>query len=363
MKSYNVHNERDCRRGEPAFHRNNDRIFAALFILFVAALSGTSAPPAQGYHLIKKIVLGGEGGWDYLALDSAARRLYISRATKVIVLDADTYSKVGEIPDTAGVHGIAIAPELGRGFTSNGRANTATAFDLRTFEVLDQIKTGGNPDAIVFDPASRRVFTFNGRTADATAIDAAQGRVDGTIPLGGRPEFAAADGDGRVYVNLEDKSAVAVIDARALGVKARWPLAPCEEPSGMAMDKEHRRLFIGCSNRMMAVMDSDSGRIVATPSIGEGVDADAFDPATGLAFSSNGDGTLTVVREETPEKFSVVENVPTQRGARTMALDLQTHKVFLVTAQFGPPPPPTPDRPHPWPSIVPGTFTLLVLGK
>jgi YVTN family beta-propeller protein len=322
-----------------------------------------ATPPPGGYHLIKKVVLGGEGFWDYLTVDSAARRLYISHASKVLVLDADTYAVVGEIPDTNGVHGITIAPELGRGFTSNGRSNTVTVFDLKTLKVQGQVKTGENPDAIIYDPASRRVFTFNGRSSDATAIDAASGTVASTIPLGGRPEFAAADGDGRIYVNLEDKSEVVTLDSRALSLKTRWPLAPCEEPSGMAMDVKHRRLFIGCHNKMMAVMDADTGRIVATPPIGEGVDANSFDPETGLAFSSNGEGTLTVVREESPENFTVVENVPTQRGARTMALDLKTHRVCLVTAEFGPPPAPTPERPRPRPSIIPGTFTLLVLDK
>ena len=333
--------------------------------LLLTPLTGVAGavPPTGGYQVIKKVVLGGEGFWDYLTVDSAARRLYISHASKVLVLNADTYALVGEIAGTDGVHGIALAPALGRGFTSNGRSNTVTVFDLKTLEVKAQVKTGENPDAIIYDPASRRIFTFNGRSADSTAIDAASGAVVGTIPLGGRPEFAAADGNGRIYVNLEDKSEVVTLDSRALALQTRWPLAPCEEPSGMAMDTEHRRLFIGCHNKMMAVMDADTGRIVATPPIGEGVDGNSFDPGTGLAFSSNGEGTLTVIREESPEKFAVLENVPTQRGARTMALDVETHNVFLVTAEFGPPPAPTPERPRPRPSIVPGSFTLLVLGQ
>jgi YVTN family beta-propeller protein len=333
--------------------------------LLLTPLTGVAGavPPTGGYHVIKKVVLGGEGFWDYLTVDSAARRLYISHASKVLVLNADTYALVGEIAGTDGVHGIAVAPALGRGFTSNGRSNTVTVFDLKTLEVKAQVKTGENPDAIIYDPASRRIFTFNGRSADSTAIDAASGAVVGTIPLGGRPEFAAADGNGRIYVNLEDKSEVVILDSRALALKTRWPLAPCEEPSGMAMDTAHQRLFIGCHNKMMAVMDADTGRIVATLPIGEGVDGNSFDPRTGLAFSSNGEGTLTVIREESPEKFAVVENVPTQRGARTMALDVETHNVFLVTAEFGPPPAPTAERPRPRPSIVPGTFTLLVLGQ
>ncbi len=316
-----------------------------------------------GYHWLRKIQLGGEGSWDYLTLDSDARRLYISRATHVLVLDVETGKTVGDIPDTAGVHGIAIAPELGRGFTSNGRAATVSIFDLKTLQVLGQVQTGRNPDAIIYDPATRRVFTFNGGSNDTTAIEAASGTVAGTIALGGRPEFAASDGNGRIYVDLEDKNSVVALDSHKHNIEARWPLAPCEGPSGMAMDRQHRRLFIGCANRMMAIVDADSGRIVATPPIGTGVDANAFDPETGLAFSSNGEGTLTVVHEDSPEKFSVVENVTTQRGARTMALDLKTHNVFLATAQFGPPPAPTPDRTRPRPSIVPGTFAILVFGK
>jgi len=338
-----------------------DGFFVCAFYFLVTVVS--AVPPGWGYHLLKKIPLGGEGGWDYLTLDSAARRLYISRATKVLVLDVDRGTLVGEVGDTPGVHGIALAPELNRGFTSNGRASTVTIFDLKTLQALGQVKTGGNPDAIVYDAASHRVFTFNGSSDDSTAIDAASGAVAGTIPLGGRPEFAIADETGQIYANLEDKSQVLTIDSRTLAVKARWALAPCEEPSGMAMDRRHRRLFIGCSNQMMAVMDADSGCILTTLPIGRGVDANAFDPETGLAFSSNGDGTLTVVREESPDKFSVLENVVTQRGARTMALDSKTHNVFLVTAEFGPPPAPTAERPHPRPSIVSGSFVVLVFGK
>lgn len=338
-----------------------------LGMIFTMALAGTiagfGATPPEGYHLLKKAVLGGEGFWDYLTVDSAARRLYISRSTHVMVLDADTYAPVGDIPDTQGVHGIAIATEFGRGFTSNGRANTVTIFDLKTLKVLGTAQTGQNPDAIIYDPASKRVFTMNGRSADTTAIDAASGTVAGTIALGGRPEFAASDGAGHVYANLEDKSAVVQIDSRNLKLDKTWPLAPCEEPSGMAMDTANRRLFVGCHNQMMGILDADSGKVLATPAIGKGVDANGFDPETSLAYSSNGDGTLTVVHEDSPDKFSVVENVSTQRGARTMAVDLKTHNVFLVTAEFGPPPAATAEQPRPRPTIVPGSFTLLVFGK
>jgi DNA-binding beta-propeller fold protein YncE len=330
-----------------------------LLFAFVAVEAATSL--AADYHLLKKVVLGGEGFWDYLTVDSDARRLYISRGTHVMVVDADTYQVVGDIPNTEGVHGIALVPELGRGFTSNGRANTVTIFDLKSLKPLGTVKTGTNPDAIIFDSASKRVFTFNGRSGDSTAIDAASGSVARTIALGGKPEFAASDTQGMVYANLEDKSTVVELDSRTLSVKARWPLAPCEEPSGMAIDRKHRRLFIGCHNQMMAVVDADSGRVLATPPIGRGVDANRFDPATGLAFSSNGDGTLTVVHEDLPDKFRVVGNVQTQRGARTMELDSKTHNIFLVTAEFGPTPAATPDNPRPRPPMLPGSFTLLVM--
>ncbi len=329
----------------------------------VALAAAAPSPEGSGYHLLKKYQVGGEGFWDYMKMDSEARRLYISRGTHVMVLNADTGEVAGDIPDTQGVHGIALAPELGRGFTSNGRSATVTIFDMKTLKVLGEAKTDTGPDGIIYDPASQRVFTFNGRGNSSTAIDAATGNVAGTIPLEGRPEFAAADGAGHVYNNLEDKSIVVEIDSKSLKVLNRWPLAPCEEPSGMAIDTEHRRLFIGCHNQMMAVMDADTGKVIATPAIGKGVDANGFDPATGLAFSSNGEGTLTVVHEDSPDKFTVVDNVQTQRGARTMALDTKTHNVYLVTAEFGPPPAATAENPRPRPTMVPNSFVVLVFGR
>jgi DNA-binding beta-propeller fold protein YncE len=337
---------------------------AALAALATATFAARPLAAADGsYHLLKKVVLGGEGFWDYLICDSEARRVYISRGTHVMVVDADTYAVVGDVPGTDGVHGIALAPEFGRGFASDGRSSTVTIFDLKTLKVLGTAPTGEGPDAIVYDPSSKRVFTLNGRAGSATAIDAASGKPLGDVTLGGRPEFAAADGRGHIYNNLEDKNEIIQIDAQTLTVTARWPLAPCEEPSGLAIDREHRRLFAGCHNRMMAVVDADTGKVLATPAIGQGVDANAFDPGTELAFSSNGDGTLTVVHEHSPSQFAVVGNVSTQRGARTMALDLKTHNVFLVTAEFGPPPAATAEHPHPRPQAVPGSFTLLVLGQ
>ncbi len=342
--------------------------FHFVLVLILATIISTpslapAASPAGGYHLVKKVSLGGEGGWDYLLVDPVARRVYISRSTHVMVVDADNYSVVGDIPDTAGVHGIAIVPKLGRGFTSNGRAANATIFDLKALKPIGTVSTGKNPDAIIYDEASRRVFTFNGGSGDTTSIDAATGTVAGTIPLGGKPEFATADGRGEIFVNLEDKSEVVALDSRKLSVLAHWPLAPCEEPSGMAIDRKNHRLFIGCRNQMMAVMDATNGHVVTTLPIGRGVDANAFDPETGLAFSSNGDGTLTVVQEDSVDRFHVLENVTTERGARTMALDLKTHRVFLVTAEFGPPPAPTPEQPRPRPTLVPNSFHLMVMER
>lgn len=351
--------------GRPIIHVGSlglTRLWLLATLVVAANPWGALAAPSSGYHLIKSVVLGGEGGWDYLICDSAARRIYISRGTHVMVVDADTYAVVGDIPGTDGVHGIALAPELGRGFTSNGRSNTVTIFDLKSFKILGTAPTGAGPDAIIYDPATRRVFTFNGHGDSSTAIDAATGTAVGTIALGGGPEFAVADGRGHIYNNLEDKSQVIEIDSRRLTVTRRWPLGPGEGPSGIAMDTQHRRLFSGCHNKLMVIMDADTGKVLATPAIGSGVDATAFDPGTQLAFSSNGEGSLTVVHEDSPTMFTPVANIPTRRGARTMALDTKTHRIFLVTAEFGPAPPATADHPHPRPTPKAGTFTLLVLG-
>jgi len=330
-----------------------------VLLLAVAALAA-----APGYHIVNTHKVGGDGGWDYLTADASARRIYISRATRVMVLDADSGKSVGEIADTPGVHGIALAPELGRGFTSNGREGTVSIFDMKTLATSSKVKVGDNPDAILFDPATKRVFTFNGRSQDSTVIDAAKGTVLGTIKLDGKPEFAASDGKGEIFVNIEDKSELAVIDPNKLEVKAKWPLAPCESPSGLSMDRKNRRLFVGCDNKMMAVVNADSGKVIATLPIGEGVDATTFDDETALAFASCSEGVLTVIHEDSPDKFSVAENVPTQQGARTLALDAKTHNVFVVTAKFGPPPPSaTTDNPRPRRSILPDSFVVIVLGK
>lgn len=334
------------------------RGIAVVSLLAACAMAGDS-----GFHLLKTYKVGGDGGWDYLRLDSASRHLYISRGTHVLVIDADSGDAVGEIPDTAGVHGIALASELGRGFTSNGREGTVTIFDLNTLKPIAKVSVGENPDAILYDPVTKRVFTFNGRSHDSTAIDAVKGTVVGTIKLDGKPEFAVSDQSGEIFVNIEDKSELVAINPAKLEVKSEWPLAPCESPSGLAIDRKNRRLFAGCDNKVMAVVDADSGKVLSTLPIGRGVDAARFDPETGLAFASCGEGVLTVIREESPDKFSVLENVPTQTGARTMALDEKTHNVFLVTAQFGPSPAPTADQPHPRPTILPDSFVVLVFGK
>jgi Uncharacterized conserved protein len=318
---------------------------------------------ASGYHLIKKLNIGGSGGWDCLYVDSDARRLYVSRSSHVVVVDVDSGKVVGDIPNTNGVHGIAVASELGRGFTSNGRDSSVTIFDLKTLQPIDSVKVEKNPDAILYDPATRRVFAFNRGSSSASTIDAKTGSIAGTIALGGHPEFAVADGKGMVYVNLDDKSEVIALDSRKLEIKSRWPLAPGETPTGIALDQQHRRLFSACENKKMIVLNADNGQVVSSLLIDEGTDGAGFDPETQLAFSSNGEGTLTIIHEDSADKFSVIETIPTQRGARTMAIDTKTHNIFLATAQFGPPPEPTPERPHPRPSIIPDTFVILVFGK
>jgi DNA-binding beta-propeller fold protein YncE len=330
-------------------------------VLVVAAAALAVAGP--GYKVVNTYKIGGDGGWDYLTADAVARRLYISRATHVIVLDLDSGKTVGDIADTPGVHGIALAPELGRGFVSNGREGTVSIFDLKTFATSSKVKVGDNPDAILYDPATQRVFTFNGRSQDSTAIDAAKGTVLGTIKLDGKPEFAASDGKGEIFVNIEDKSELTAIDSSKLMIKSTWALAPCESPSGLSIDRKNQRLFVGCDNKMMAVVNADTGKVLATPAIGDGVDATTFDDETGLAFASCGEGVLTVVREESPDKFSGAENVPTQAGARTLALDSKTHNVYVVTAKFGAPPAATADNPHPRRTILPDSFVVLVVGK
>jgi YVTN family beta-propeller protein len=336
--------------------RTKDLLF---FILAAVLLQG--AP--NGFHVTSKIPIGGPGGWDYLTLDSTSRRLYVSHATKVVVVDVDSQKVIGEIPDTQGVHGIALAQSMNRGWASNGRANNVTVFDLKTLQVTGTITTGQNPDAIQYDAFSRRVFTFNGRSKDSTVIDADSGKVVGTVPLGGKPEFAASDGKGKIYVNIEDTHEIAEIDAGKATVLKKYSLEGCEDPSGLAMDTKARRIFSVCGNKVMVVSDPDAGKVIATVPIGAGSDGAGFDPGTGLAFSSNGgDGTLTVVKG-TGNTYSVVENAPTQRGARTMTVDPKTHQVYLPTAQMGPAPAATAAQPRPRPTAVPDSFMVLIVGQ
>ncbi|HEY6946138.1 MAG TPA: YncE family protein, partial [Candidatus Acidoferrum sp.] len=287
-------------------------VLASLVTLLGIALHSLSAAPppgASGYKVIKTVPLGGEGGWDYAYVDSDARRVYISRGTHTVVMNADTYAVEGDIPDTQGVHGIAIATELGRGFTSNGRSNDVTIFDLKTLKPIGRVQTDANPDAIVYEPVSKRVFTFNGRGKNATAINAADGTVAGTIPLGGKPEFAAVDGKGTIYVNNEDTSELHHLDAQSLKELHKWSLGPCKSPSGLAMDTKNRRLYSVCDDKVSVVVNADTGKVVATPEIGNGPDAAAFDPSTNDFFASCGEGVLTVIHEDSPDKFTVVENV------------------------------------------------------
>ena len=287
------------------------------------------------YQVTKKIPIPGQGGWDYLTIDEAARRLYVSHETQVEVLDVDSGAIVGRVLKTPGVHGIAIAADLGRGFVSNGLASTVTIFDLKTLKRIADVPTGKKPDAIIFDPASSRVFAFNGESNSATAIDAATGKVAGTVDLGGGPEFAAADGTGFIYNNLEDQNEVVKIDSRKLTIVQRWPTAPCSSPSSMAIDRASSRLFIGCRSKVMAVMNAITGRVITTLPIGDHVDATVFDSDTHVIFNSNGEGTISVIHEDNPDKYSPVETVKTVPRARTVALDPKTHQLFLSTIESG----------------------------
>jgi YVTN family beta-propeller protein len=304
---------------------------AAVLLSVCLVASATAAD----YQITRKIPIPGKGSWDYLIVDEGGRRLYVSHGTQVEVLDVDSGAIVGKVENTAGVHGIAIASELGRGFVSNGQSSTVTIFDLKTLKTIAEVPVGKKPDAIIYDPATSRVFAFNGDSSSASAIEAATGKVVGTVDLGGGPEYAVADGSGYVYNNLEDASLVLKINALTLKVEQRWPTAPCASPSSMAMDRPNRRLFIGCRNKLMAAMNADSGRVITTLPIGDHVDATAFDPASHLIFNSNGEGTITVVHEDGPDKYSVVETVKTLPKAKTMALDPKTHQLFLSTEEEG----------------------------
>ena len=337
---------------------------ANLLVLFLFS-SLTQGAENGNFAIQKQFTLGGNGGWDYLTVDSTANRLFISRADRVLVVDTRDGSLIATIPHTLGVHGIALAPDLGKGFTSNGRADTVTVFDLKSLKPSGTIETGGNnPDAILYDKASRQLYTFNGRSQDISVIDPGKAMVIARIPAGGKPEFAATDGKGRIFFNIQDKSQVGAIDSSTNKVIATWSLTNCEEPTGLAFDVDHGRLFSVCGNGLLVVTDASSGTHVAEVPIGKGPDAATFDAERGLIFSSNGkDGTLTVIHEDDPDHYTVVGNVVTQRSARTMALDAMTHRVYLVAAEFGPTPVPTADLPHPRPNVLDGSFKVLVIGN
>ena len=328
----------------------------------VAGLTGT-AIAEDLYKFLNEIPIGGEGGWDILTIDGVARRLYLSHATKVVVVDLEKNAVAGEITDTAGVHGFLAVPEVGRGFSSNGKENKASVVELKTLRTISKIETGESPDALVYDSKHGEVYIFNHRGNSVSVIDAKTPKVTATISLGGAPEFAAVDSAAdRVYVNIEDKSEIVAIDTAKHEVAAHWPLAPGEEPSGIAIDAAHHRVFSSCHNKIMTMLDTQSGKVVGTAPIGTGVDGAAFDDSAQLVFASCGEGVTNILKEETPDKLNVVQMVKTERGARTMALDPKTHRIYLPSAQFQPPPSPLPGESPARPTIVPNSLKLLVYG-
>jgi hypothetical protein len=347
--------------------RNKSALGLAL-LLGILAIAGVARTAAQasgssGYHLVNTVKLGGTGGWDYLTVDPATHRLFISRGTHFMVVDLTQGKIVGDIPDTQGAHGVALAAEFNRGYTTNGRTADSTIFDMATLKVLGNVKTDKDTDGVIYDPFSKRVFTFNGDANTSTAVDAKSGTVAGSVALGGGPEFGATDGKGHIFVNLEDKSSLVRFDAKTLKLENTWPLAPCESPSGLAIDAEHEILIVGCHNKLMAFVDGNSGKVLGTVPIGQGVDANRFDPGTGYAFASCGDGTITIAHEDSPTKFTLVDTIQTKRGARTMEIDPTNHHVYTVTADFGPAPAATAENPRPRPAILPDTFVLLEFAK
>jgi YVTN family beta-propeller protein len=328
-----------------------------LLPVLLCILTASAASAAEPYHFLKEIPVGGDGGWDYLSVDSAAQRLYVSHGTKVVVIDLAKDTVAGEITNTPGVHGLAVAPELGRGLVTCGRENKGALVDLKTLQTISKIETGANPDGMLYEPGQQEFYTFNGRGSSATVIDAQSGKVTATIPLGGKPEFAAADAKaGLVFNNLEDKSELVAIDTKTHTVKNRWPIAPGEEASGLAFDEKNHRLFLGCGNKMMVMMDSASGKVLANVPIGDGVDANAFDPASQFAFASCGDGTVTIAKED-DDKLTVVQTLKTEKGARTMTIDPATHKIYLASAKFD-----APAEGQRRGKMQPGSFKILVYG-
>jgi DNA-binding beta-propeller fold protein YncE len=335
------------------------RLFALLFVGVVCTLLGQVQAAPPGYKLIKTVAIPGDGGWDYLTVDTEGRRVYISHANRVDVFDADSGEIKGKVEDTSGIHGIAVAAEFGRGFTSNGKTSTVSVFDLKTLKTTDTIATGKGPDYIHYDPTTHRVFAFNGGSATATVIDASNVKLVGGVELGGRPEAAASDGKGNVYVNLVDKNEVIKIDADKRKVLERWSVSPAKQPVSLAIDPSTNRLFVGCRSKEFVVLSTETGKVVATVPIGDRVDAGAFDPATKLAFCSCGDGTVSIISQESADKYTVVETLKTKSGAKTMAYDPKTQRLYLPATDSKAPEGNPSGRPVP----VPGTFSLLIYGK
>ena len=333
----------------------------ALLLIGPSALAQTA--PTAPYRLLNTIAIGGEGGWDYLSVDPAGERLYVSHGTQVEVVDLKTRKVIGIIANTPGVHGIEVVPTAGRGYITCGRKAECVVFDLKTLKTIATVPTGPKPDALLYDAFSKRVFLFSNDGGKSTVLDAATGAVVGTAELGGDVEAPATDGRGGIFVNIEDKNEVIEFDAKTLAVRHRHSLAPGAEPTGLAYDPQANRLFSACANEKLVVTDSKTGKQVAVLPIGKGSDGAAFDPSTRNIITSNGSGTFTVIHEGAPDKYTVVATVPTARGARTIALDPRTHHLFTCTADYGPTPAPTTENPRPRPSIVPGTFRVLEFGK
>jgi YVTN family beta-propeller protein len=348
--------------------RRSLRTFGGVGLLACLALlafgPGAFAAPQGGtYKVVRRMPVGGDGNWDYLRVDPDAHRIYVSRGTHMMVVDEVSGKVIGDIPDTMGIHGVALAFDLGKGFTSNGGENTVTVFDLKTLMPSTKIKTTGmNPDSIIYDPMTKRVFTMNGRSNNSTVIDATNGQVVGTVDLGGKPEEPTLDGKGNMFVNLEDKSSIMEFDTKTLAVKGTWPLAPCEGPSALAVDVAHRRLFAAC-DKVLVVINADTGKVIASPPIGGDPDGDGFDPGTGMIFASCREGLVSIIHEDSPDRYTVVGNITTQFGARTMALDPKTHHVFTVTADFKAAAPATADNPRPRPQQIAGSFVILELAQ
>lgn len=327
-------------------------------------LCGFSQSNPSGIELLKKTVIGGEGGWDYVSVSAEDRRLYVSHANQVEVLNADTHEKIGVIPNTKGVHGICAIEALGKGFITNGKTNNVTVFDLKTLQPLSQIAADQNPDALLYDAFSNRVFIFNNDSKDITVIDALSNKAIKTFNVGGNPEAGITDGAGTIYVNLEDANEIVVFDSKTLDIKNRFKLSPGEQPTGLAFDKQSRRLFSTCrKSQLMMVIDADNGKVIARLPIGKIVDGAIFDDRSKLVVCSNGDGTLTIVKELSADKFEVLDTIVTARGAKTLAFDTKTQHLYTVTAQLGDTPAPTAENPKPRPAIIPGTFMLLEYGK